>query len=236
MGVDKSAERIRQMFGEIAGQYDRLNHLLSAGVDRSWRRQTVRLVPASGPGPILDVCTGTGDLALAYWRAGAQGRTIVGTDFCRPMLALAQAKSQKAGASERLVFVEADTQQLPFVDDCFQVVSIAFGLRNLSDPGRGLREMARVCQPGGRVAVLEFGLPSWRPLRWVYEWYFDGVLPWIGQALARNRQRAYHYLPASVREFPQRGALVRSMEEAGLRDVRCHVLTFGIALLYVGIK
>ena len=236
MGIDKSAERIRQMFGEIAGQYDRLNHLLSAGVDHWWRRQTVRLAPASGPGPVLDVCTGTGDLALAYWRAGPRSRMVVGSDFCRPMLALARAKSRTAGASERVMLVEADTEQLPFADNCFQVVSIAFGLRNLSDPGRGLREMARVCQPGGRVAVLEFGWPTWRPLRWVYGWYFERVLPRIGQALARNRQRAYYYLPASVHQFPQRAALLRSMEQAGLREARCHALTFGIALLYIGIK
>jgi len=159
MAVDKSSPRIRQMFGEIARRYDLLNHLLSAGMDRWWRRRTVRLAPPAAEGPVLDVCTGTADLALAYWRFGRGRLRGVGADFCRPMLVLGQEKCRRAEAVG-LTLVEADAQQLPFADDTFQVVSVAFGLRNVSDPDRGLREMTRVCRPGGRVAVLEFALPK----------------------------------------------------------------------------
>jgi len=223
------------MFGEIAGRYDLLNHLLSAGMDRRWRRRTVRLVPPSHDGPVLDVCTGTADLALEYWRAGGGRVPVVGADFCRPMLALARQKCDRAGAARGLMLVEADAQRLPFADDTFAVVSVAFGQGNLSDPDRGLCEMARVCRPGGRVAVLEFALPRSRLLGRLYGWYFRRLLPKIGQALARNRQGAYNYLPASVGEFPQREALLERMREAGLRDAASHSLTFGVAVLYVGV-
>jgi len=236
MSVDKSGSRVCRMFGEIAGRYDLLNHVLSLGVDRRWRRRTVRLVPLSGEGPVLDVCTGTGDLALAYWRAGRGQIDVVGADFCRPMLRIGEQKSRRAGADSRLSLVEADAQHLPFADDTFQIVSVAFGLRNVSDTDRGLREMVRVCRPGGSVAVLEFSLPEARPFRAAYGWYFRRVLPRIGQALARNRQAAYNYLPESVGEFPQREDLARRMRSAGLAEVRFHPFTFGIAILYVGVK
>jgi len=224
------------MFGEIAERYDLLNHLLSLGVDRRWRRRTVRLVPPSDQGPVLDVCTGTGDLALAYWRAGGGQVRVVGADFCRPMLVIGGKKSRWAGADSALSLVESDAQRLPFADGTFQIVSVAFGLRNISDTDGGLREMVRVCRPGGRVAVLEFSLPEARPLRAIYGWYFRRVLPRVGQALARNRQAAYNYLPESVGEFPQRDDLARRMRSAGLAEVRFHSFTFGIAILYVGVK
>jgi demethylmenaquinone methyltransferase/2-methoxy-6-polyprenyl-1,4-benzoquinol methylase len=224
------------MFGEIAGRYDLMNRLLSLGIDRRWRRRTVKLVPPVGEAPVLDVCTGTGDLALAYWRASGRRVRVVGADFCRPMLAIGGAKVRRAGAERKVALVEADVLRLPFPDDTFQIVCVAFGLRNLSDTGRGLREMARVCRPGGRVAVLEFSLPAAWPLRAVYGWYFRHLLPRIGQALARNRQGAYDYLPASVGEFPQREALAQRIGAAGLGDVWYRGLTFGIATLYVGVK
>jgi len=236
MPVDKSSARVRRMFGEIAGRYDLLNHLLSLGIDRRWRRRTVRLVAPQGDVPILDVCTGTADLALAYWRAGRKEVPVVGADFCHPMLVIGREKCRRAGAERHVRLVEADTQQLPFPDDTFQIVSVAFGLRNLSDTDRGLREMARVCRPGGRVAVLEFSMPRWRPLRAIYGWYFRHVLPRVGEAIARNRQGAYNYLPASVGEFPQEEELARRIRAAGLACVEYHRFSFGIATLYVGEK
>jgi len=236
MSVDKSPHRVRQMFGEIAGRYDLLNRLLSAGIDRSWRRRTVRLVPPGDEGPVLDLCTGTADLAIAYWRAGGGKVRVVGADFCHPMLAISRAKSRRLGAEGQIALVEADAQMLPFADNAFQLVAIAFGLRNLSDADRGLREMVRVCRRGGRVAVLEFSIPRAQPLRALYGWYFRRVVPWIGRVLARNRHGAYNYLPASVGEFPEGEALLSRMREAGLGSVACHRFSFGIATLYVGVK
>lgn len=224
------------MFGEIAERYDLLNRLLSAGVDQYWRRRTVRLVPPSGDGPILDVCTGTGDLALAYWRAGRKRIAVVGVDFTRPMLTVGQQKLHQAGASKLVRLVEGDAQQVPFADDTFEIVCVAFGLRNVSDTDQGLKEMVRVCRPGGRVAVLEFAMPRMWPLRSLYAWYFRHVLPRIGQTLTRNRQAAYNYLPTSVGEFPQNEALVERMQSAGLDQVRYYRFTLGIAVLYVGVK
>jgi demethylmenaquinone methyltransferase/2-methoxy-6-polyprenyl-1,4-benzoquinol methylase len=234
--LDKSEARVRQMFGEIAGRYDFLNHLLSLNIDRYWRSRTVRAVPPVGEAPILDLCTGTGDLALAYYRASGGRAKIVGADFCHPMLVRGHAKGTNAGCNGQLAFVEADAQRLPFADDYFSIVCVAFGLRNVTDTDLGLREMVRVCRPGGKVAVLEFSLPTWKPARTIYLWYFRQVLPRIGQALARNRHDAYSYLPASVGEFPCGEALAARMRQAGLAEVAFHPLTFGIATLYVGKK
>ncbi len=236
MAVDKSPERVRSMFGEIAGRYDLMNHVLSLNVDRYWRWRTVRSVGRELDGPVLDLCTGTGDLALAFWRSAPQSASVVGADFCRPMLVLGRDKSAKAGANGQVRFVEADACRLPFPDNSFQVVSVAFGLRNVVDTDLGLREMVRVCRPGGRVAVLEASLPNARPLRVVYGWYFRHVLPRLGQLLARNRHDAYNYLPDSVGEFPSGEALLERMRAAGLSTARHHSLTFGLAALYIGGK
>ncbi len=235
MVVDKSETRVRNMFGEIAGRYDFLNHTLSLGVDVYWRWRTVRKVPPTGDAPVLDLCTGTGDLALAYSRASAGRVAIVGADFCRPMLVIGRGKIDHDSAN-RVTFVEADAQRLPFADDTFQIVSVAFGLRNVTDTDRGLREMVRVCRPGGHVAVLEFSMPRWQPFRAVYGWYFRNVLPRIGQAVSRNGHAAYNYLPQSVGEFPSGEALAERIRAAGASDVRYHPLTLGVATLYVGTK
>jgi len=235
--LDKSSDRVRRMFGAISGRYDLLNHLLSLGIDLYWRRRTVQLVPPRlDGGPILDVCTGTGDLALAYWKASGGAAQIVATDFCQPMLVLADRKARRAGAQDQISWLEADTQQLPFDDGMFQIVCVAFGLRNVSDTDRGLAEMVRVCRRGGRVAVLEFSMPTLWPLSALYCFYFRHVLPRVGQALAKNDQSAYNYLPASVSQFPQGEELVGRMQAAGLAGVELHRFTLGIATLYVGSK
>lgn len=239
--VDKSGQRVRRMFGEIAPRYDLLNHLLSMNVDRYWRWRTVRIVPPQTTGdwsgvPILDLCTGTGDLAIAYDKAAGGKLPIVASDFCPEMLEVGKQKSQRRGSSERIEFVEADAEKLPFDDNAYQIVSVAFGLRNVSDTDQGLREMTRVCAPGGKVAVLEFTTPRRQPLKSVYGWYFRNVLPRIGQLLMRNNSAAYEYLPESVGEFLQYEALAERMRAAGLAEVRFYPLTFGLATLYVGVK
>ena len=239
MTVDKSESRIRRMFGEISARYDFMNHLLSGGTDYYWRWRTVRLTRPTGAAPVLDVCTGTGDLALAYWRAGRKQVPVVGSDFTHEMLAIARTKWDRlrgAAASELVQFIEADTQHLPFGDNQFQIVSVAFGLRNVTRTDVGLSEMTRVCQPGGKVVVLEFSTPTNRLFRAFYLWYFRTILPLIGQMLMRNQQAAYNYLPASVSEFPQGDELAGMMRQAGLDQVFFKPLTFGIATLYIGTK
>jgi demethylmenaquinone methyltransferase / 2-methoxy-6-polyprenyl-1,4-benzoquinol methylase len=235
MPVDKSDRRIREMFGAISGRYDFLNHFLSAGTDYYWRWRCVRAALVSGELPILDVCTGTGDLAVAFWRR-AKGRVrVVGADFTHEMLALANRKVESLpdGAID---FVEADAQRLPFADDRFQIVSVGFGLRNVANTEQGLREMARVCAPGGRVIVLEFSLPRNRLIGGLYGWYFRNILPRLGQLLSRNRQSAYSYLPDSVSEFPSGERLAAMMNSCGLERVTWQPLTFGLATVYVGAK
>ncbi len=241
MPVDKSSDRVRQMFGRIAGRYDFLNHLLSLGIDRYWRWRTVRLVPphtqaGTRPLPILDVCTGTGDLALAYDRAASGKVSIVAGDFCHEMLEIGRQKAAKIGADARIEFIEADAQALPVASDSFQIVCVAFGLRNVADTDRGLAEMTRACAPGGHVAVLEFSTPTWQPFKAIYGWYFRNVLPRIGRFFARDSADAYAYLPESVGEFPQGEALAERMRAAGLTEIRRYPLTLGVATLYVGKK
>jgi demethylmenaquinone methyltransferase / 2-methoxy-6-polyprenyl-1,4-benzoquinol methylase len=236
MPVDKSDERVRQMFGEIAPRYDRMNHLLSLNVDRYWRWRTTRIAAPSGGMPILDVCTGTGDLAFAYHRCTKGTVPVVGTDFCPEMLAVGQRKKERAGIQDSLVFLQADTQDLPFDDGHFQIVSVGFGLRNVSSTDAGLREMVRVCHPGGRVAILEFSMPTRQPMRGLYGCYFRHVLPRLGQIFARNSHHAYGYLPESVGEFPSGDLMAQRMREAGLGQVSIIPLTFEIATLYVGTK
>lgn len=232
--VDKSGERVREMFAQIAPRYDLLNHLLSMGIDIAWRRRVVRQLRLDGSLPILDCCTGTGDLALMLAKR-VQGKVpVVGTDFCGPMLELARQKHHRQCPQWPLEFHEADTQQLPFADASFQAVTVAFGLRNVQDTDAGLREMVRLCAAGGQVAVLEFSTPSLPVLKQIYQAYFRYVLPRIGQQLAKNDSGAYEYLPSSVLEFPSGQALVQRMQQAGLQQVTFAPLTGGIATLYLG--
>ncbi|MCS7271533.1 MAG: bifunctional demethylmenaquinone methyltransferase/2-methoxy-6-polyprenyl-1,4-benzoquinol methylase UbiE, partial [Gemmataceae bacterium] len=236
--LDKREQRIRQMFGEIAPWYDFLNHLLSLNIDRYWRRKTVQLIPPPVPaaGPILDVCTGSGDLAIAYARAADPTLPIIGADFCHELLLQAQRKAQRLVPTHKLTFVEADAQYLPFPDNTFALVCVAFGLRNITDMHRGLSEMVRVCQPGGRLAILEFSQPRHRFLGRLYLGYFLYFLPLIGQLLARNRQAAYRYLPESVLRFPDYERLADTLRNHGLEQVTFTPFTGGIATLYQGRK
>lgn len=236
--LDKREVRIQRMFGQIAPWYDFLNHLLSLNIDRSWRRKTARIVPPKPAehGPILDLCTGTGDLALTYDRTANGAVPIVGADFCGEMLTRARAKAQHAGVAERVTFVEADAQLLPFADGTFQLVTNAFGLRNITDTNRGLAEMFRVLRPGGKVAVLEFSKPRHWLFGRLYRWYFRYLLPLVGQLLSRSEESAYRYLPESALRFPDNEALADLMRASGFTEVTFQPFTFGIATLYVGVK
>lgn len=234
--LDKRESRIRGMFGSIAPSYDLLNHLLSLNIDKYWRWRTTRLVPPVPGAPILDLCTGTGDLALAYDRAARGTAPIVGADFAHAMLVRAVRKTQRRGAAGRIHYLEADAQRLPLPDDRFQITTVAFGLRNVTDTERGLAEMVRVTRPGGRVAILEFSQPRHWLVGRLYRFYFRHILPLVGQAISRSRDNAYRYLPASVQEFPDGEALAERLRRHGLVEVRWYPFTFGIATLYVGVK
>jgi demethylmenaquinone methyltransferase / 2-methoxy-6-polyprenyl-1,4-benzoquinol methylase len=234
--LDKRESRIRRMFGEIAPKYDFLNHLLSANVDRYWRWKTTKLVPVRDSGPILDLCTGTGDLAFAYYRATKRDVPIVGADFCHEMLVRAEEKARQRKFSEMIHFVEADAQELPFASNTFEVVTVAFGLRNVTDTNKGIQEMVRVARPGGRIAILEFSKPKHWFLGRMYRLYFKFVLPMIGQLFSRSKDSAYKYLPASVMEFPEGEAMIQKLQSHGLKEVVHYPFTFGIASLYVGTK
>jgi demethylmenaquinone methyltransferase/2-methoxy-6-polyprenyl-1,4-benzoquinol methylase len=234
--VDKSDQRVRRMFASIASRYDLLNHLLSLNIDRSWRAFTTKVVAPQVGLPVLDCCTGTADLALAYDRASRGQSPIVGTDFCREMLVVGQDKVRKAGAAGRITLVEADSQQLPLPGDSFAVVSVAFGLRNVRNTVQGIDEMIRVARPRGKVAILEFSRPRSRILGRIYLVFLRRLLPRIGQALAPNDDRAYDYLPRSVLEFPDGQAMLDLLASRGLTELAQYPLTMGIATLYVGVK
>ncbi|MDA9778235.1 bifunctional demethylmenaquinone methyltransferase/2-methoxy-6-polyprenyl-1,4-benzoquinol methylase UbiE [Rubripirellula sp.] len=235
--LDKSESRVREMFRQIAPRYDLMNHVLSLNIDRYWRWRSVRRLRIGGNSPILDTCTGTGDLALAIKRRAGESVKVVGSDFCNAMLQIADRKTKKATReNEKATFIEADSQALPFDDDQFQCVTVAFGLRNVTDTMRGLSEMHRVCKPGGQVMILEFSRPYIIGLRQLYQFYFTSVLPKIGQLFAKNDKSAYQYLPESVGLFPDGEELASLMREAGMVNVRYTPLTFGVATIYEGWK
>ncbi len=235
-GVDKSGDRVRDMFAQIAPRYDLMNHVLSLGIDIRWRQKVVNRLPLNGELPILDCCTGTGDLALMLAKKIAGRVEVVGSDFCGQMLEVARQKHQRVASSLPVRFLEADSQHLPFADNAFQAVTVAFGLRNVQDTDRGLQEMTRVCAPGGQVAVLEFSHPTSPGLKQLYQFYFRQILPRIGQSIAKNSHSAYDYLPSSVIEFPSGSALAQRMAANGLVRVEMFPYTMGVATLYLAEK
>jgi len=221
----KERAAIQGMFGRIAHRYDLLNRVLSLGRDVSWRKTVARHVAAARPKRVLDVCTGTGDLALTI-----RGATVFGTDFCLPMLAAARSKTISRG--RRLGLCAADALRLPLADASVDVVTVAFGVRNFADLALGLSELVRVLRPGGALLVLEFSQPR-GPMAPVLEWWARSVPPRIGRWVSGDPE-AYAYLPASVNSFPEGGELCRALESAGLRNVEVQRLTGGVASLYEG--
>jgi len=230
------ARRVRDMFAGIANRYDLLNHLLSGNTDRRWRRLVAkRLQPVleTKGARVLDVACGTGDLAIEFSSAHGTQAHIIGTDFCRPMLDIASRKASQG--FKPIPFVEADALRLPFADESFEAVSIAFGLRNLSNVKDGLRELRRVLKPGGHVAILEFSRPVVPGFRALFQLYFTRVLPFVGGLISGSRG-AYEYLPDSVSRFPDQKQLVAMMNDVGFEQVEYRNLTGGIAAFHVGLR
>ena len=225
---------IGEMFSSIAPRYDFLNRLLSLGVDRRWRRLAVaETVPAAG-GRFLDVATGTADMALEILRQKGSGASVAGADISLPMMRIGRRKCGKAGGAGRVSFVRAPGEALPFRNASFDSACVAFGIRNVADRDRALREMCRVVRPGGRVVVLEFSSPPGAAFGTLYRFYFRSVLPRIGGIFSRGS--AYAYLPESVLAFPQPPVFAERMRAAGCVSVTHRPLTFGIVTLYIGVR
>jgi demethylmenaquinone methyltransferase / 2-methoxy-6-polyprenyl-1,4-benzoquinol methylase len=231
LNVDKTPARIARMFDAIAPRYDLLNHVLSAGLDRRWRLRAVDELRLVSRARVLDLCTGTGDLAVTAVRTHADA-SVVGIDFAGQMLSLAREKLAAQGLNASIRLVRGDGTRIPLADASCDAATIGFGIRNVVDPAQALREIARVLRPGGRLAILEFGQPRVPGIRTLYSWYFRYVLPLIGRMVSRHSS-AYSYLPASVGTFPPPAEFARIISATGFSQVRAVPLTFGIVYLYV---
>ena len=225
-------EEVREMFDNIAPKYDLLNHTLSMSIDRVWRRRVVGEVRRAKPGRILDVATGTGDLAIAMVLR-IRDVQLLRVALSEQMLAVARRKIEARGLDGRIVLDRGDAERLAVADASVDVATVAFGVRNFGDLGAGLRELARTIKPGGKVVILEFSRPRNRVFRALYEFYYYKILPRIGGLVSRDK-RAYEYLPASVGEFPAPEEFMGMMARAGFRNCRARSQSFGIAQIYIG--
>jgi demethylmenaquinone methyltransferase/2-methoxy-6-polyprenyl-1,4-benzoquinol methylase len=233
ISTSKDPARIAGMFDAIARRYDTLNHLLSAGLDRTWRRRAVRALALTGQERVLDMCTGTADLAIeAMTSTSGRARQVVGIDFSSQMLRHAQAKVRAARIDRHVLLARGDATSVALPSASMDAAMVAFGIRNVLDPQRACEEFARVLRPGGRLAILEFGAPRIPGIRTAYLWYFRHVLPRVGRLVSRH-QDAYTYLPASVIEFPTGDAFGDLLRRAGFADIRYDSMTFGIVYLYL---
>jgi len=228
---DKSPARIANMFDAIAPRYDFLNHFLSVGMDRGWRNRAVDALSLPNDARVLDLCTGTADLAIATVTR-TPGATVVGVDFAAEMLRLGLGKIRGAGLDRRIRMIRGDAARIPLADQSCDAATIAFGIRNVAEPEHALSEIARVMRPGGRLAILEFGQPRIPGVRTLYAWYFRYLLPLVGRFVSRH-QSAYSYLPASVGTFPPPSEFSRTIAATGFSHVRAVPLTLGIVYLFV---
>ncbi|HPK73064.1 MAG TPA: bifunctional demethylmenaquinone methyltransferase/2-methoxy-6-polyprenyl-1,4-benzoquinol methylase UbiE [Vicinamibacterales bacterium] len=231
LGHDKAPQRIAAMFDAIAPRYDLLNHVLSAGLDLRWRAKAVRSLGLTGGEKIVDLCTGTGDLALALARARPRAGRVVGVDFSGGMLRVGRAKACARGLADRIRLVRGDVTRLPLADGSADAATVAFGIRNIQRPAEAFSEVFRVLRSGGRFAMLEFSTPSVPGLRGLYLWYFTRILPWAG-ALISGHGSAYAYLPASVEAFPDPGRVTSDLAATGFSHIRADPLALGIVYLY----
>ncbi|MCD6527778.1 MAG: bifunctional demethylmenaquinone methyltransferase/2-methoxy-6-polyprenyl-1,4-benzoquinol methylase UbiE [Desulfuromonas sp.] len=231
--LSEKGRGIRAMFDDIAPRYDLLNRLLSMGIDRRWRRFAVGQLRIPPAGLVLDMATGTGDVALEIASRTPDSVRIIGEDFTQGMLLKGREKIAASEYSHRIELVNAPCEAIPHPSNLFDGVTIAFGIRNVVDRQAGLAEMCRVLKPGGRAVILEFSTPANPVFKFIYNTYFHKVLPFIGGLI--SQRSAYKYLPDSVAEFPPQEQFKAMMTEAGFAEVRHHDLTFGIASVYVGV-
>ncbi len=223
----------QEIFSKLAPHYDFLNHLLSLNVDRHWRRKAASLAQPESSSRILDVCTGTGDLAFELERRTTRAKSIQAVDCCPEMIAIALKKQH---AASMITFSTADALCLPFQDSSFELVTSGFGLRSLQSIEAGIREMTRVCIPGGRVMILEFSAPTHQPLKSIYGMYLNWFMPAIGSLAGRELRRSYQHLSETVSEFPDAYSIAQLMQLVGLTNVEIKRLSFGLAIVYVATK
>ena len=236
---NKAPDRIAGMFDAIAPRYDLLNHVLSAGIDQRWRARAIRSLGLTGRETLLDVCTGTADVALQARRHGPSGAPaaarVVGIDFAGAMLSIGLSKARSMGEAGAIALVRGDATRLPVGSRSVDAATVAFGIRNVERPELACLELARVMRPGSRLAILEFGVPRMPGVSALYSWYFNHLLPSVGRMVS-GHTAAYSYLPASVGSFPPPKVFMAMLEQAGFAEVRADPLTFGIAYLYTGVR
>lgn len=225
---------IESMFDSIAWRYDFLNHFLSLNIDRLWRRRAIKIISRSYKSPdILDVATGTGDLAIAAMKLNPA--KITGIDISRKMLEIGKEKVERKGFAGKIDLVQGDSEKIPFGDNIFDVAMVAFGVRNFSDPVKGLSEMNRVIRKGGMIMVLEFSKPTGFLIKPLYNFYFRNILPFFGRLFSKDNA-AYNYLPDSVMKFPDNEEFLKLLVQAGCSETQQIKLTGGVASIYTGIK
>jgi len=229
--LSKSPGKISAMFDAIAPRYDFLNHVLSAGIDRRWRARAIRSLRLTGSEVVLDVCTGTADLAIAARTATPRAARVVGVDFAGAMLEIGRDKAARAGLAHEVMFVRGDATRIPVADSSMDAVTVAFGIRNVEDVPAACREMRRVLRRGGRLAILEFAIPTMPVIRTAYLTYFRHILPAVGRLVSRH-SAAYGYLPDSVGAFATPTQLMSTLEASGFVDVAAVRMTCGIVFLY----
>jgi len=226
-------ETVRSMFNEISGRYDFLNHFLSFGIDHWWRKKFVKVLAKKNPRLILDVATGTGDLAIAMVTLSPE--KIIGIDIASRMLDIGKQKIEKKKLTDRIIFESGDAETIPFPDEFFDAVTVAYGVRNFENLETGLSEMKRVLKPGGTMQILEFSHPGSRLFKQIYALYSRFIIPVVGKAISKNT-KAYSYLPESVASFPSGRDFIRIMEKIGMRNTTYISLTFGVSTIYSGEK
>lgn len=231
---EHKATQVKRMFDSIAGTYDQLNHTLSFGIDRIWRKKGIAYLRPFAPKSILDIATGTGDLAISMQRKLNADR-IIGADISEGMMDIGRQKVAEAGLSEHISFEYQDCTALTYAEDSFDAVTAAFGVRNFEDIEQGIREMYRVLRPNGHVMILELSTPEHFPMKQLYSIYSKWVIPTIGRLFSKE-QSAYSYLPASIKVVPQGKVMTDLLSRVGFSEVQARTLTFGICSLYTGTK
>lgn len=234
MQINKERKVVAGMFDNISSSYDFLNHFLSLGIDKRWRRKAVRLLKKDNPQSILDVATGTGDLALTIYKY-LKPKKVIGVDISKGMLSVGKEKVKKKNLADFIELKEGDATALSFENNSFDAATVSFGVRNFEDLKKGLLEIKRVLRPGGKFMILEFSKPKGFLIRTIYKMYFKYILPLVGGLVSKDKQ-AYTYLPDTVMDFPEGDEFVKILTDVNYKNIKCYRLSFGISTIYLAEK